>query len=452
VGGQVKVPIPLLTTELRHEYDVVAARQRARQIAAALHFDAQDQTRISTAVSELARNAFMYAGGGRVLFSCDRTSPECLVIHVTDTGRGISDLTAILEGRYTSRTGMGMGLIGAKRLMDRFDVETSENGTRVVIGKRLPRREDGTPVDLSQVARELAGSSPQNPFEEVQLQNQELLRAMDQLQARQTELDRLNQELSDTNRGVMALYAELDEKAMQIERTSELKTRFVSNVSHEFRTPLSSILGLSRLLLDRADGDLTPEQEKQVEYIRQSAASLAELVNDLLDTAKIEAGKVTVHSQPFEVTDLFSSLRGMFRPLLVSDTVVLRFEDTAGLPTLCTDEGKIAQILRNFISNALKFTEYGTVCVAAAVAPDNHIEFSVRDDGIGIAPEDLDVVFADFTQLEGRVQRRVKGTGLGLPLSRGLAELLGGTVSVTSEIGVGSTFRAVLPQWYPGPQ
>jgi signal transduction histidine kinase len=239
---------------------------------------------------------------------------------------------------------------------------------------------------------------------------------------------------------------------MQIERTSELKTRFVSNVSHEFRTPLSSILGLSRLLLDRADGDLTPEQEKQVEYIRQSAASLAELVNDLLDTAKIEAGKVTVHSQPFEVTDLFSSLRGMFRPLLVSDTVVLRFEDTAGLPTLCTDEGKIAQILRNFVSNALKFTELGTVCVAAAVAPDNHIEFSVRDDGIGIAPEDLDVVFADFTQLEGRVQRRVKGTGLGLPLSRGLAELLGGTVSVTSEIGVGSTFRAVLPQWYPGPQ
>jgi signal transduction histidine kinase len=442
----------LLTTELRHEYDVVSARQRARQIAALLGFDAQDQTRISTAVSEIARNAYMYAGGGRVSFSYEGTPTESLLISVSDTGPGIADIAAILDGRYTSRTGMGMGLIGAKRLMDRFDIETSENGTRVLLARRLPRQEYGSrPVDLAQVARELGKSTPQNPFEEVQLQNQELLRAMDQLQARQRELDRLNQELSDTNRGVMALYAELDEKAIQLQRNSELKTRFVSNVSHEFRTPLGSILGLASLLLDRADGELTPEQEKQVSFIHRSAASLADLVNDLLDTAKIESGTVTVHSQPFEVSDLFSSLRGMFRPLLVSEDLVLHFDDAAGLPTLCTDEGKIAQILRNFISNALKFTEWGTVRVSAATAPDDQIEFTVRDEGIGIAPEDLEAIFADFTQVDGHVQRRVKGTGLGLPLSRGLAELLGGTALVTSEIGVGSTFRAILPQRYQEP-
>src|SRR3954453_18391475 len=133
-------------------------------------------------------------------------------------------------------------------------------------------------------------------------------------------------------------------------------------MSHEFRTPLNSILSLSRLLLDRVDGDLNAEQEKQVGFIRRSTEALSELVNDLLDLAKVEAGRVTVRAAEFQVADLFAALRGMLRPLLAHNTSVnLVFEEPEGLPALHSDEGKVSQILRNFVSNALKYTERGEV-------------------------------------------------------------------------------------------
>ena len=172
-------------------------------------------------------------------------------------------------------------------------------------------------------------------------------------------------------------------------RADELKSRFLSNMSHEFRTPLHSILGLSRLLLERADGDLTPEQDKQARFIQKAAGDLLELVNDLLDLAKIEAGKTVVRAVQFKVSDLFSALRGMLRPLLVNESVRLVFDDLPDLPAMYGDEGKISQILRNFISNALKFTELGEIRVAAALnAEGDRITFSVSDTGIGIPVED----------------------------------------------------------------
>jgi len=233
---------------------------------------------------------------------------------------------------------------------------------------------------------------------------------------------KLNRELEDTNRGVMALYAELDEKAASLQQANELKTRFLSNTSHEFRTPLNSIMSLSRLLLERMDGELTPEQEKQVTLIQKSAAGLLELVNDLLDLAKVEAGKIVVHLGEFEVSELFASLRGMLRPLIAhNSSVSLVFEEPVGIPMLHTDEGKVAQILRNLISNAIKYTEFGEVRVAA-VREDNNIVFSVTDTGIGINAEDTEYIFEDYIQLDSQIQKQVKGTGLGLPLSRKLAE------------------------------
>ena len=145
--------------------------------------------------------------------------------------------------------------------------------------------------------------------------------------SRQEDLQRLNQELQDTNRGVVALYAELDERADHLRRADELKSKFLSHMSHEFRTPLNSILALSRLLLSRSDGELTAEQETQVRFIRKAAENLTELVDDLLDLAKVEAGKTVVVPSPFTVTSLFGALRGMLRPLLVGDAVALVFED-----------------------------------------------------------------------------------------------------------------------------
>jgi signal transduction histidine kinase/CheY-like chemotaxis protein len=442
----------IISTSLRYEHDIVAARQRARQIAALLGLDAQDQTRMATAVSEIARNAFTYGGGGKVEFFVEgRTSPQVLGVRISDQGPGIPDLPRILGGHYQSPTGMGLGIVGARRLMDQFTIDSVPGqGTTVVLKKILaPHAPLITARAIGDLAAALAREQPQSPFEEIQRQNQELLRALDELRARQDELTRLNGELEDTNRGVVALYAELDEKADHLRRADEMKTRFLSNMSHEFRTPLNSILGLSRLLLDRTDGTLTPEQEKQVGFIRKAADDLSELVNDLLDLAKVEAGKIVVRPVEFEVANLFGALRGMLRPLLVNESVTLVFEDVRALPPLETDEAKVSQILRNFISNALKFTERGEVRVSASLSEDGEaIDFSVADTGIGIAPEDQPRIFEEFGQVENRLQARVKGTGLGLPLTRKLTELLGGRITLVSEPGVGSTFTARIPVRY----
>ncbi len=267
-----------------------------------------------------------------------------------------------------------------------------------------------------------------------------------ELTATRVAMEHLNQELDETNRGVVALYAELDQKAELLQRSSELKTRFLSNMSHELRTPLNSIISLARMLIERVDGELSAEQDRQARYIARSAEELLELVNDLLDIAKVEAGKLVVHPKWFEVGDLFGALRGVMRPLL-SEDVVLAFDEPKGVPALHTDEGKVAQILRNLISNALKFTEKGEVRVSAAFE-EGSVIFRVADTGIGIAPEHTENIFAEFVQVHGDHQTRIKGTGLGLPLSKRLAELLGGTLHVESRLGEGSVFSVCLPLRY----
>jgi signal transduction histidine kinase/ActR/RegA family two-component response regulator len=321
-----------------------------------------------------------------------------------------------------------------------------------MVGKLFSRRApelDATA--LRALARTLAQAVPQSPIEEIRQQNQELIGALEQLGQRQEDLSRLNAELEDTNRGVVALYAELDEKADTLRRADELKSRFLSNMSHEFRTPLNSVLALSALLLDDRDSPLTAEQRRQVGYIRQAADDLSELVNDLLDLAAVEAGKTVVRPAEFDLRNLFAALRGMLRPLFVNESVTLVFEDPDGVPLLHTDEGKVSQILRNFLSNALKFTERGEIRVTARLAPDGaSVICSVADTGMGIAAEDQERIFEEFTQLDNPMQKRVRGTGLGLPLVRKLATLLGGHVSVESTLGLGSTFTATIPLVYAG--
>ncbi|WP_181700161.1 ATP-binding response regulator [Chthonobacter albigriseus] len=272
----------------------------------------------------------------------------------------------------------------------------------------------------------------------------ELAEARRELDSRRDELQRLNRELEDTNRGIVALYSELDQRADQLREASELKSRFLSYVSHEFRTPLNSIMGLARILLDRLDGDLSAEQERQVVYIRQSAESLTELVNDLLDLAKVEAGRLDLKPTVFALPDLFAALRGALRPLQAGRDVRLVI-DTGPDIRLRTDEAKVAQILRNLVSNGLKFTETGEVRVSARIVDDGGLLIEVRDTGIGIAPEHQAKIFEEFGQIDTALHRRHKGTGLGLPLSRRLAELLGGSLDVESTPGRGSTFRLTLP-------
>jgi signal transduction histidine kinase len=277
------------------------------------------------------------------------------------------------------------------------------------------------------------------------------LAALQQLLAeRQAEISSLEVELAETNKGVVALYAELDEKNGQLREASELKSRFLSYLSHEFRTPLGSIRSIGRILLDELDGPLLPEQRKQLEFIQSSSLELMDMVNDLLDLARVEAGRITVSPAWFDMLDLFAALRGMFRPILQNDQVRLVFEEPERAVRLYTDDKRVAQILRNFISNALKFTPRGEVRVRACVDDEDLVTFAVSDTGIGIAPEHLCSMFKDFMQLDSPLQRRLGGTGLGLSLSRRFAEILGGEVSVESELGVGSTFFLRIPARLPG--
>ncbi len=444
--------VPLLKVQIRYEQDVVLARRRARQITHALKFPAQDQVRIATALSELVRNVFQYTPGGQVEFTLDSGPPSRLVIAVTDRGPGIARLDDILAGDYVSKTGMGVGLSGARRLVDSFTIQSASDGTRIELGAHLPRH--APPVTRAigaQVADALATEEPQNPFEEMQRQNQELLAALSEVQSQQVRLTQLNLELEETNRGVVALSSELEQRADYQKRASELKTEFLSTITHELRTPLNSIISISSILLDRLDGELTDEQERQIGFIRGSARELSAMVNDVLDLAKVEAGKVVIRPRRFEVDEMFRVLRGMLKPLIQPNhPVELIFEDIGAELPLMSDEGKVSQILRNFISNALKYTLAGEIRVSARAIDTEWIEFAVADTGIGIALEDQDRIFEDFAQIEGDHQIRIKGTGLGLPLSKKLAEMLGGQVVVKSAPGEGSTFALILPRTYEG--
>ncbi len=216
-------------------------------------------------------------------------------------------------------------------------------------------------------------------------------------------------------------------------------------MSHELCTPLNAIASLSRLLLDRIDGELTPEQAKQIHFVLRSADGLSEMVTELLDLAKIEEGKTEVRIAATAVGEVFSALRGMFRPLALNDRVKLIFSDRLSTFVIRTDQDKLAQILRNLISNALKFTEAGSVAVSARVEEGDRILFAVTDTGIGIAPEHRDTVFEEWGQVASAQRGTHRGSGLGFPLSRRLAELLGGCLRFDSVVGHGATFFLSLP-------
>ena len=190
---------------------------------------------------------------------------------------------------------------------------------------------------------------------------------------------------------------------------------------------------------------MSPEQHKQVAFVSVAARELSDMVDDLLDLAKIEAGRITISPAWFDMFDLFAALRGMFRPIVDASAVDLIFEEPVGLPKLYTDDKKLAQILRNFISNSLKFTTRGEVRVSARLEGHDHVRFAVSDTGIGIAPQLHGALFEDFSQVDSPLQKRLRGTGLGLSLCKRFAQLLGGDVGVQSTPGTGSTFFVIIP-------
>src|SRR3984957_1552397 len=258
-------------------------------------------------------------------------------------------------------------------------------------------------------------------------------------------LEERNLDIEGKNREIEQARLGLEEKAAQLDLSSRYKSEFLANMSHELRTPLNSLLILSKLLLDNESGNLTGKQIDFARTIRAAGSDLLELINDILDLSKIEAGKMDLLLDALPLADVCVYVRRAFRPLAADKGLSLEIELADGVPhTIVTDEQRLQQILRNLLSNAFKFTAEGGVTLRIERAGEDSLAFSVIDTGIGIAQEKLDVIFEAFQQADGTTSRTYGGTGLGLSISRELARALGGEISVTSTPGRGSVFTLSL--------
>jgi signal transduction histidine kinase len=230
----------------------------------------------------------------------------------------------------------------------------------------------------------------------------------------------------------------------ELDRANRLKQDFVGTISHELRTPLNVILGYNELLREGAFGELSSEQESILERMNRSATQLLDLINSTLDLSRLQSQDVLTALASLNVPELFAELEMEFRPLHQNSSVTLEWRVEPGLPPLRTDPVKLKMVLKNLIGNAIKFTHEGKVSTIASIK-DGGMEFLVRDTGIGIPPDAHALVFEPFRQVDGSTTRLHGGVGLGLYIVRQLLELLGGTVSLESEVGKGSLFRVWVP-------
>ncbi|OPA90447.1 two-component system sensor histidine kinase/response regulator [Pseudomonas fluorescens] len=277
---------------------------------------------------------------------------------------------------------------------------------------------------------------------ELEQTNEQLAEQTQTLAEQRDAMDRKNGELNQAQQ-------ELEDRAEELQRSSKYKSEFLANMSHELRTPLNSSLILAKLLAENPQENLSAEQVKFAESIYSAGNDLLNLINDILDISKVEAGKLEVRPDNSSVARLVDGLRGMFEPLAADRKLGFQVQVQPDAPAmLFTDRQRLEQILKNLLSNAIKFTEQGEVSLSVSRAPGEGIAFSVRDSGIGIAPDQQQSIFEAFRQADGTTNRRYGGTGLGLSISRDLAALLGGYISVTSAPGKGSTFTLALPEQY----
>jgi signal transduction histidine kinase len=425
----------LATLHVRDLPGVFAARGLGRELAAGLGLDYQDQVRVATALSEISRSAITVGQTVVIAFGADTAS---LVLTVTLSGKPTAD-----------------GITAAGRLMD--SVEARDQGVRMT--KLRPR---AFSPDLGAIRERLAALLPESTLDELRRNNQDLIAALEDATRQKEQLELVNGELQETNRGVMelykelseeleqtnrgvvALYRELDEKSEQLRAASESKDRFWANVSHELRTPLNSVIGLTRLLAD-PEGGLSEEPLYQVGLIRTATGTLLALVNDLLDVAKAESGQLAIDPAEVSLPTLLATLRGLTRPMAEGKPVEVLVNAEGAPATILTDEAALTAILRNLLSNAIKYTDRGEVRLTVRTFP-KRVEIEVTDTGAGIPASQLERVFEEFYQVPGTKRG---GTGLGLPYARRLAALLGGMLTLASGEGKGTTALLSLPHGMP---
>jgi signal transduction histidine kinase len=432
------------------ERDVFTVRQRGREIAEAVGLDRQDQHRLAAALSDVGRDLVRHGITAAVTFTLDDGLPTAL--RAEFSWRGERPELVLPAGRTT-----------ATRLLDKVDLAHEDGRSTVTLVKRRPPTLPAlSAVDVARLRETLAARRAADPLDELRAQNQELLDTLENVERQRQELLRLNEELEETNQGVMALYkelsdeleetnrgvvalyAELNEKSTQLKAVNEAKTRFWSTISHELRSPINSVIGLARLLAEPDADPLTDEQRRQVRLVEDSGATLLALVNELLDTAKAESGRLVPQLSAVNLVEVFRHLKGTLRSTIRSAEVTLTIDDPSSLPPLWTDETMLVRILRNLLSNSLKFTERGEVRLRAEPA-EHGVRLIVTDTGIGIPEDQVERVFEEFHQVRNPLQTRATGTGLGLSYARRLAEILGGDLTLTSVLGEGTTVTLHLP-------
>ncbi|KQN80099.1 ATP-binding protein [Sphingomonas sp. Leaf62] len=470
---------PILTVALIGEADIVAARQRARQIAGLLGFEAQDQTRIATAVSEIARNATTYGAGGRIEFGVERADPSSLVIRIRDKGPGIADVDAILEGRFKSVSGMGVGISGTRRLMDRFELESQPGrGTSVLLGKCLPSTAPSvSPAYLAEIGKVLAATGASDPLAEVRTQNQELLQALADLKLKQDESERLNAELEETNRGVVALYAELDEKAGELaalngdleqrvaaavmecqqandalrqSQKMEAVGQLTGGIAHDFNNLLQIVTGNLEMLSRRL-----PADDLRLRRAADNAMSGAQRAATLTQRLLAFARRQPLAPRPLDSNTLVEGLSDLMRRTL-GESISIEVHLAPELWKVEADANQLENALLNLAVNARDAMKPGgtlTITTANGIigeadaeddtVPGHYVSLAVCDTGDGMSEATMSRVFEPFftTKEVG------KGTGLGLSMVYGFVKQSGGHLRIESSIGRGTTVTLYLPKF-----
>jgi signal transduction histidine kinase len=435
---------------VRREADIVKVRERVRRLARQMRFDNTTQIKITTAVSELTRNIYEYAGSGAitlaVAFRAGGGGGAGLQITARDEGPGIDEasLRAIMRGQYSSSSGLGVGLTGTRRLMDEFEIESDAGGagTRVTIIKWLPPAEAaGVKERVAALREDFNAEDTESAVEELARQNRDFVRILGELEEKREELERLNGQLIASN-------AELNEANARLRELAEMREEFLALTTHDLRSPLTVISGVISFLTSGRLGELSPEQKNMVAMMERNTQNLIELVNDLLDAAKLESGSLQLELADVDLASLINEICEPFAQLAREKGLALTQEAVpAGLPPCVrADRAKLRRVIVNLLSNALKFTPRGgRVSVRVEPAGEREVRIAVADTGVGIAADDLPLLFDKYEQARHRATRGEKGTGLGLYITRQLVELHGGQIQVESEVGRGSTFSFTLP-------
>lgn len=453
----------IVRVQIHLEQDVVHARQRARLIAGLLGFDRQEQTRISTAVSEIVRNALQYAQGGEVAYYIEGAAPaQWLAIAVRDQGPGIANLDAILEGRYTSSSGMGLGLLGSRRLLpEHFNIDTRPGqGTTVILGRRLPpSAQPVTPALLGRIAQSLEALRAESPLEEFRTQNQELLSALELLRQRDEELQNVNRELIETNTGLVAIYTELDDKTRQLEQAEQvLRVRnedlkgFAHTISHDLKAPLRGIAGYASELERKHQAGLSERARFCLSQIATATRNLDYLIDGLLHFARLDA--TTPSLAELNLRRLVAAILDDRRLLITEKGVEL----TVSIPdiTLTTWESGLLQVLSNLIDNALKFSGKASpprIEIRAEETEVNEVtgqafRLVVSDNGIGFDMKYAERIFGLFNRMVGAEE--FEGSGAGLAIAKKVVDKLGGSIRAEFQPGQGATFYVDVPGYRSG--